>query len=411
MLADARLIYQVYQAQTDLLWPLRSITDAALPLLNEARDGPAEKLGLRKLLAALEVFSLARLTHRRRDFGLDAVSVAGHPVAVTEQVAHRLPFGDLLHFKKDLAATQPRVLLVAPMSGHFATLLRETARTMLADHDVYITDWRSARDVALSDGRFGIEEYIDYLLIFLRALGPGAHLVAICQPCVQALAATAILAEEDDPATPASLSLLAGPIDCRVSPTEVNALAAERPLDWFEKNLIGIVPLRHIGALRRVYPGFVQLSAFINMNLDRHIDSFRGYYEDLAQGEHARAEATRAFYEEYFAVADLPAEFYLETVRLIFQEYALARGELSWRGRTIDPGAIRRTALLTVEGERDDICSLGQTLAAHDLCKNLRPYLRTHYIQAGAGHYGVFSGRRWNDYIYPVMREVIHASA
>jgi len=410
MLADAHLLYSAYQAQTDLLWPLRFVTDAALPLLNETRDGPAEKLGMRKLLAALEVFSLARLTHRRRDFGIDAVAIAGREVTVTEQVAHRLPFGTLLHFKKDFAAAQPRVLLVAPMSGHFATLLRETARTMLADHDVYITDWHNARDVALGHGRFGIEDYIDYLMTFLRAIGPRAHLVAICQPCVQALAATAILAEDDDPATPSSLTLMAGPIDCRVSPTEVNRLATARSLDWFEKNLIGIVPLRHIGALRRVYPGFVQLLAFINMNLDRHIESFRGYYEDLAQGEQAKAEATRSFYAEYFAVADLPAEFYLETVRFIFQEYALAQGRLWWRGRTIDPGAIRRTALFTVEGERDDICSLGQTLAAHDLCGNLRPYMRTHYIQAGAGHYGVFSGRRWNDYIYPVVRDVIHVS-
>jgi poly(3-hydroxybutyrate) depolymerase len=410
MLADARLLYHAYQAQTDLLWPLRFVTDTALPVLNEARDGPAERPGMRRLLAALEVFSLARLTHRRPDFGIYVVTVDGREVAVTEQVAHRLPFGTLLHFQKDSAATQPRVLLVAPMSGHFATLLRETARTMLADHDVYITDWHNARDVPLGDGRFGLDEYVAYLMCFLRVIGPGAHLVAICQPCVAALAATAILAEDDDPATPRSLTLMAGPIDCRVSPTEVNRLATARPIEWFEKHLIGIVPLRHIGALRSVYPGFVQLMAFINMNRDRHLSSFRGYYEDLAQGEHVRAEATKSFYAEYFAVADLPAEFYLETVRIIFQEYALAQGRLAWRGRTVDPGAIRHTALLTVEGERDDICALGQTLAAHDLCNNLRQYMRTHYIQAGAGHYGVFSGQRWNHFVYPIVRDVIHMS-
>jgi polyhydroxyalkanoate depolymerase len=410
MRADAHLLYHAYQAQADVLWPLRFITDATLPLLNEARDGPAEKLGMRKLLAALEVFSLARLTHRRREFGIAAVTIDGREVAISEKVTQRLPFGSLLHFKKDYAATQPRVLLIAPMSGHFATLLRETARTMLVNHDVYITDWHNARDVPVRDGRFGLDEYIDYLMIFLRAIGSGAHLVAICQPCVAALAATAILAEDGDPSTPPSLTLMAGPIDCRISPTEVNRLATARSLDWFEQNLIGIVPLRHLGALRRVYPGFVQLLAFINMNLDRHIESFRSYYQDLAQGDHAKADATRNFYLEYFAVADLPAEFYLETVRDIFQEYALAQGRLSWRGRTIDPGAIRRTALLTVEGERDDICSLGQTLAAHDLCKNLRQYMRTHYIQAGAGHYGVFSGQRWNRHIYPIVRDVIHHS-
>jgi poly(3-hydroxybutyrate) depolymerase len=410
MLAEGHLLYHAYQAQTDLLWPLRFITDAALPVFNQARDGPAETPAMRKLAAALDVFSLARLTHCRRDFGIESVIVGQREVAVTEEIAHKLPFGSLLHFKKAIPEEQPRVLLVAPMSGHFATLLRETARTMLADHDVYITDWYNARDVPLVYGRFGLDEHIEYLMRFLSALGPGAHLMAICQPCVAALAATAIMAEDGHPATPASLILMAGPIDCRIGPTEVNKLAATRSIEWFEKNLIGIVPVRHIGALRRVYPGFVQLAAFMNMNLDRHIGSFRGYYEDRVNGEHEKAEATKSFYEEYFAVADLPAEFYLETVRVIFQEYALPLGRLSWRGRTIDPGAIRRTALLTVEGERDDICSLGQTLAAQDLCKNLRQYMRTHYVQAGAGHYGVFSGRRWSDHIYPVVRDLIHVS-
>ena len=234
--------------------------------------------------------------------------------------------------------------------------------------------------------------------------------MAICQPCVAALAAVSLMAEDDHPATPSSLILMAGPIDCRISPTEVNELASSRPIEWFENNLIGIVPLRHAGALRSVYPGFLQLAAFMNMNLERHISSFRGLYEDLVNGELERANATRNFYEEYFAVADLPANFYLDTVRIVFQEHALPQGQLQWRGRTIDPGAIRHTALLTVEGERDDICSLGQTLAAHDLCKNLRRFMHTHYIQAGVGHYGVFSGRRWSNGIYPVVRDVIHVT-
>ncbi len=232
--------------------------------------------------------------------------------------------------------------------------------------------------------------------------------MAVCQPCVAALAAAALMAEDDHPATPTSLILMAGPIDCRVAPTEVNKLASDRSIEWFERNLIGIVPLRHAGALRRVYPGFLQLAAFMNMNLERHVNAFRGLYEDLINGEMERAGATRSFYQEYFAVSDLPSEFYLETVRVIFQEYALARGQLRWRGRRVDPAAIRRTALLTVEGERDDICSLGQTLAAHDLCRSLKQFRRMHYVQAGAGHYGVFSGRRWSNHIYPIVRDVIH---
>jgi poly(3-hydroxybutyrate) depolymerase len=241
-------------------------------------------------------------------------------------------------------------------------------------------------------------------------MGPGSHLMAICQPCVAALAAAALMAEDGHPAMPRSLTLMAGPIDCRISPTAVNELATSKPIEWFERNLISIVPFRHAGAMRQVYPGFVQLSAFMNMNLERHIASFRSLFEDLVKGDFAKANATRSFYEEYFAVADLPAEFYLETVRVVFQEYALAAGEMTWRGRKVDPRAIRRMALLTVEGERDDICSLGQTLAAQDLCSNLKLFMRTHYIQAGAGHYGVFSGKRWANHIYPVVRDVVHTS-
>jgi poly(3-hydroxybutyrate) depolymerase len=281
---------------------------------------------------------------------------------------------------------------------------------MLADHDVFITDWHNARDVPLAAGRFGLDEYVEHVMTFLEAMGPGSHLMAICQPCVAALAAAALMAEDGHPAMPRSLTLMAGPIDCRISPTAVNALATSKPIEWFERNLIAIVPARYPGALRPVYPGFVQLSAFMNMNLERHIASFRSLFEDLVKGDFAKANATRSFYEEYFAVADLPAEFYLETVRVVFQEYALAAGDMTWRGRKVDPRAIRRMALLTVEGERDDICSLGQTLAAQDLCSSLTLFMRTHYIQAGAGHYGVFSGKRWANHIYPVVRDVIHTS-
>jgi len=369
----------------------------------------------RRLAAACELMGLAQVTHHRPAFGIDSVLVAGEPVAVTEEARLVTPFATLLHFRKETAVPQPRVLIVAPMSGHFATLLRDTVRTMLADHDVYITDWHNGREMPLAAGPFGLDEYTQHLIDFLAAIGEGANLMAICQPCVSALSAVAIMSEDRHPATPLSLTLMAGPIDCRISPTEVNKLATTQDIAWFEKNLIGTVPWRYPGAGRRVYPGFVQLTAFMSMNKERHINAFKAYYENLAhptpdEDQLKQAAATRHFYEEYFAVADLPAEFYLETVRLVFQEYALPLGQLTFRGRPVNPAAIRRTALLTVEGERDDICAPGQTLAAQDLCSGLRPYMRTHYVQAGVGHYGVFSGRRWQNHIYPIVRDVIQVS-
>jgi poly(3-hydroxybutyrate) depolymerase len=410
IMAEGAMLYHAYQTQSDVALPLRTLAKTALPALNLAVAGPTHVMGVRELAAACEVFALAALTHRRPDFKIHTITLGEREVAVHEEIAHATPFGTLLHFKKDVPQPGPRVLIVAPMSGHFATLLRETARTVLADHDVYITDWHNARDVPLSAGTFGLDEYIEHVIQFLAAMGPGSHVLAVCQPCVPALAAVALMSEDQHPATPASMVLMAGPIDCRISPTKVNELATDQPIEWFEKNLISVVPLRHAGAFRRVYPGFLQLTAFMNMNLERHVEAFRGLYDNLVTGETEKANATRAFYEEYFAVADLPAEFYLDTVRHVFQEYALPQGKLEWRGRAIDPRAITRTALLTVEGERDDICSLGQTLAAHDLCTGLRPYMRTHYVQAGVGHYGVFSGRRWSGSIYPVVRDVIHVS-
>ena len=334
-------------------------------------------------------------------------------LAVTEEAVLTLPFGSLLRFRKDLPADQPAhppVLLVAPLSGHFATLLRETARTLLQDHDVYITDWHNARDVSLKHGGFSLDDYIEHMIRFLQAMGPGAHVVAVCQPCVAALAATAIMAEDDDPAQPRSLTLMAGPVDCRVNPTGVNLLATSKPIEWFEKNLISRVPLPHAGHGRRVYPGFVQLGAFLSMNLERHKKAFQDLYRHLVAGELEKADSIRLFYDEYFAVNDLPAEFYLETVEKVFQTYDLPLGKLSYRGRIVNPAAIRRTALMTVEGERDDICAVGQTVAAQDLCTGVRPYMRTHHIQTGVGHYGVFSGRKWHQQIYPRVREMIHAS-
>ena len=404
------MMYQAYQAHTDLLWPLRSFARTAGPMFGEPSLGLAALPGTRQIAAACQTFTLAEVTHRRRPFDISSVTVAGEALAVTEEAVHTTAFATLLRFAKQGAETQPKVLIVAPMSGHFATLLRDTVRTVLQDHDVYITDWLNARDVPLSQGRFGLDEYIEHVMDFLAAIGPGAHLMAICQPCVAALAATALMSEDEHPATPASLTLMAGPIDCRIEPTAVNQLATTKPIEWFEQNLISRVPWRFAGGGRRVYPGFVQLSAFMSMNKERHLNAFRDYYVALVEQAHDKAEATRTFYEEYMAVADLPAEFYLETVQRVFQTYDLPRGELLFRGRRVDPSAIRRTALVTIEGERDDICAVGQTLAAHDLCSRLRPYRKRHHMQAGVGHYGVFSGKKWEHQIYPLVKNLILAS-
>jgi polyhydroxyalkanoate depolymerase len=361
----------------------------------------------RQMMALFEMASRAHLNHTRPPFDIRTVKVENREANVTEDVALHLPFGDLLHFKKDIQAPQPRVLLVAPLSGHFATLLRDTAQTLLQDHDVYITDWINARDVPLSEGRFGFEDYVDYLIRFLEHLGPGAHVIAVCQPCVQAVAATAVMAEQKHPCEPKSLTLMAGPIDCRINPTTVNNLATEHPIEWFRDNLISAVPYGHAGAGRRVYPGFLQLSAFMAMNPQRHIDAHKDLYARLVEGDEAEAGRIKNFYDEYFAVLDLAEEFYLETVAWVFQEMRLPIGRLTHRGKVVDPSAIRRTALLTVEGEKDDICSVGQTAAAHDLISKLRPHMRHHHLQPGVGHYGVFSGRRWKTQIYPTVKTVI----
>jgi len=393
------------------MWPLRTAARFAAPMLLDSSFAAFGGVGSpRQIAAACKLLELTEVTHRRPAWAIDSIVVEGETLAVDEEAVHSTPFATLTRFSTPRSASQPKVLLVAPMSGHFATLLRDTVRTMLQGHEVYITDWHNIRDVPLTAGRFGLDEYTEHLMRFLEAIGPGAHLMAICQPCVSALSAVALMSEDRNPATPLSLTLMAGPIDCRISPTVVNKLATEKPIEWFERNLISRVPLRHAGRGRRVYPGFVQLTAFMSMSRERHIDAFRNYWAHLVDGEHDKAEPTRAFYEEYMAVADLPAEFYLETVHRVFQTYDLPRGALTIRGRSIDPAAIRRTALVTVEGERDDICSIGQTMAAQELCTRLRPYLRTHYVQPGAGHYGVFSGRRWQTQIYPLVRGVIQVS-
>ena len=407
------MLYHAYQLQNDWLGPMQSAAQWGASVLNHRLFTPVPTPLTQQLAAAWEVFSRLRLTHQRPSFGIDSVQAGAQEVPVHEVAVLRRPFCTLQRFVRDdlgdaIDGARPQVLIVAPLSGHFATLLNDTARTMLADHDVHITDWHNAREVPLSEGRFGLDEYVEHVIAFIEHLGPGTHLVAVCQPCVPTLAAVALMAQRNHPAQPRSMTLMAGPIDCRINPTQVNELATGKPIEWFEDNLISRVPWRYPGGMRRVYPGFLQLTAFMSMNLERHKQAFRDLYHQLKDGEHQSAEHTKRFYEEYFAVNDLPAEFYLETVAQVFQEYKLAKGEFLVRGERVDPAAIRRTALFTVEGERDDICSIGQTVAAHDLCSGIRPYMKSHHVQLGVGHYGVFSGRRWQQQIYPRVREMIH---
>ncbi|MFA5950856.1 MAG: polyhydroxyalkanoate depolymerase [Hyphomicrobium sp.] len=399
------MLYQAYQFQVDLISPIRSAASAA----NPQAFWPLIDSTARQIAAGLEMISRFTLTHTRPAFGITKVRSGNRDAEVREEVALDLPFGKLVHFAKDSEVPQPRVLIVAPLSGHFATLLTKTVETMLRDHDVYITDWVNARDVPMEAGRFGVEDYVDYVIRFLEHIGPGAHVLAVCQPCVQTLVSVAVMSEAKHAATPRTMTLMAGPIDPRENPTSVNKLATDKPLSWFERSVIARVPSRYPGAGRRVYPGFVQLSAFLAMNLDRHRSQHQKLYEHLAAGETAEAEKIKTFYDEYFAVLDLTEEFYLETIDRVFQRAELATGDFKHRGRKVDPGKVVRTALLTVEGGRDDICALGQTAAAHDLCRSLRPHLKRHHLQANVGHYGTFSGRRWEQEIYPVVRNFILA--
>jgi len=400
------MLYYAYQTQNDLMEPLRataSIIAGALAPWAQSSDFFA----VRGMAAMSELVARSAFTHERPSYGIEVVPVGNGVARVTEEAAMTTPFGTLLHFRKDIDVRQPRVLVVAPLSGHFATLLRSTVRTLLSDHDVYITDWHNARDVPLADGGFGFDDYVAHIIRFMEHIGPGGHIVAVCQPCVQVVAAAALMAEDENPAEPRSIVLMAGPVDVRANPTKVNELAMSKPIAWFKNNLIAEVPWRFKGSGRRVYPGFVQLSAFMSMNMQRHVKAHVDLFGHLVDGNQEKAAVTREFYDEYFAVLDLPAEFYLETVEWIFQEARLATGDLTYRGRKVDPRAIRKTALLTVEGERDDICGLGQTAAAHDLCTTIKPFRKRHHMQAGVGHYGVLSGRRWEQQIYPIVRNVI----
>jgi poly(3-hydroxybutyrate) depolymerase len=413
------MLYYAYQAQCDALAPVRLFADAARSLLDQPWPMPwpmpwsmpwSMTGGLplvRGAAAALNLFSHTRLSHERPAFGIDRVSVEGAEIAVEEEVVALHPFCRLLHFKKAAALDQPKLLLVAPLSGHFATLLRGTIATALADHDVYLTDWLNARNVPVEEGRFGLDDEIELLIDWIRRLGPQVHVVAVCQPAVPVLAAVALMAAAKDPCRPRSMVLMGGPIDPEANPTEVNRFAQSHSLAWFENMVIDTVPARYPGAFRRVYPGFLQLAGFLSMNPDRHIDAHWRMFRQLAEGDGDSAAATRAFYDEYSSVMDLPADFYLETMDRVFQRHDLAHGRFRVRGATVDPGAIEETALMTVEGERDDICGPGQTVAAQRLCGNLAPAKKAHHLQLDVGHYGVFHGRRWQSEIYPKVRAFI----
>lgn len=404
------MLYSVYQTHSDLLRPVRVLARAVHTIFEPLTESLA-LFGLPHLRATWDMVGRSRLTHTRPAFGIERIRVGTNDVEVTETVVRTTPFCTLLHFEKNSDIAQPKVLLVAPLSGHFSTLLRDTAKTLLADHDVYITDWHNARDVPTEDGKFDLDDFIDLVIRFIEDVGPNTHVTSVCQPCVPVLAAVAVMAEGKNPMQPRSMTLMAGPIDTRINPTKVNELATSKSIAWFEQTLISAVPYRLKGGGRRVYPGFIQLSAFMSMNHERHKKAHQDMYTHLANGDVEKAEALKLFYDEYFAVLDLPAEFYLETVSKVFQDALLAKGEFIYRGRIINPAAIKRTALLTVEGGRDDICAPGQTAAAHDLCEGLKPHKKRHHLEPGVGHFGVFSGRKWQNRIYPVIRSMVLATS
>lgn len=352
---------------------------------------------------------LARLCkeYPKPEFGLTQTVIGGKPIAVRETVLLERPFCRLLRFERATTATHPAALIVAPLSGHHATLLRDTVRTMLPDFDVHITDWLDARMVPLSEGTFGLDDYVAYLREFLAYLGPDVHVISVCQSTVPVLAAVSLMAANGEP-TPRSITLMGGPIDARRSPTRVNELAVSQPLEWFQRELIDTVPRNYPGAGRKVYPGFMQHMAFVAMNPARHLAAHLNYCRDVSAGDAAAAAAHRRFYDEYNAVLDMAEDYYLETVRVAFQEFRLARGTWHVRGEHVRPSAIKRTTLITVEGEQDDICGSGQTHAAHDLCAGIDTSHRHRLTVAGCGHYGIFSGRRWRTEIYPHLRALIY---
>ncbi len=365
----------------------------------------------KNMIAACEVFENLTRRYGKPEFGIKSVQMSGLTVPIRQEIVFAQPFCNLIHFARDEAVTgkrhDPKVLIIAPMSGHYATLLRGTVEAMLPEHDVYVTDWLDARDAPLALGSFDFDDFVDYLIHFTKFIGTNTHLIAVCQPAVPALVATALMASRGDDCQPASLVLMGGPIDTRRNPTKVNEMAGARSINWFEQNVVSVVPFPHPGVMRPVYPGFMQLTGFMTMNLEKHMNAHVDLFNDLVKGDCDSVNQHQDFYEEYMSVMDLTAEFYLQTVKTVFQEHLLPDRKLYHRSEFVDCSAIRKTALMTVEGERDDICGLGQTEAAHDLCTGIPADEKVHYVQPGVGHYGVFNGTRWRTEIQPRIREFI----
>ena len=401
------MLYDTYQVHSDVLAPIRLMAEFFRGVLTQPWPLIENAPLVRSAAAAMELLSNAGMSHDRPEFGIRKVTVDGEDVGVTEEVVASHPFCRLLHFRKEETRDEPTVLVVAPLSGHFSTLLRGTVATLLPDHNVYITDWVNARNIPLLYGRFDLDDFVDVVSRFVRLLGPKIHLMAVCQPSVPVLAAVARMETNGDPYVPHSMVLMGGPIDTRVNPTVVNTLAERRGTDWFRRNVITKVPFPNPGFMRDVYPGFLQLHGFVSMNLDRHMDAHSNLFVHLVKGDGDSVQKHREFYDEYLAVMDLTAEFYLQTVDTAFLRHALPKGEMMHRDRLVDPGQIRRVALLTVEGEHDDISGVGQTEAAHRLCVNLPPERQAHWLQPGVGHYGVFNGSRFRAEIAPRIADFI----
>ena len=410
------MLYDAYEMQRSMLAGYSAMAGWTSKLLSDPAN-PWSYMGGGKMMAsALDVFAHASATRGKPAFGLHSTTIEGRDVAVTEEVLVDKPFGRLLRFRRAFedgegVESGPKLLIVAPMSGHYATLLRGTVERMLPVADVHITDWADARQVPLNRGQFNLDDYIDYLVAFLEAIGPGAHMLAVCQPSVPCYAATALMSADANPCRPRTLTMMGGPIDTREAPTAVNTLATKRPHAWFQQNVIATVPAAYPGAGRRVYPGFLQLAGFMSMNLGNHMMSHWEMFKHLVRGDGESAGATKDFYEEYRSVCDMTAEFYLQTVDLVFQTHALPMGTMTHRGRLVDPGAITDVGLLAIEGERDDISGIGQTRAALTLATNLPDDKKHYYMAEGAGHYGIFNGSKWRESIAPVVEEWMAANA
>ncbi len=400
------MLYAAYELQRQLATPVRLWANALEQVYSSPYNPLSDTWFGKSVAASAEIMARLTQNYGKPAFGLKTTEIGNEIVAVNEEILLRKPFCQLLRFHRDTARRDPKVLVVAPMSGHFATLLRGTVEALLPDHDVHITDWADAREVPLSLGNFDLDDYVDYVMEFCRYLGPDVHVIAVCQPSVPVMAAAALMAADKDPRQPRSITLMGGPIDTRVSPTTPNDLAMRNSMMWFRQNVISTVPFTYPGAMRRVYPGFLQLTSFISMNLDRHINAHMRQFEHLVKGDDDSADGHRAFYDEYLAVMDLTAEFYLQTIQVVFKEHQLPRGVWVSRGRTVDPSAIE-TALMTVEGELDDISGIGQTKAAHELTPNIPGARHVHWEQPRVGHYGIFNGRKWREQIMPRVRDFI----